>query len=191
MASTIRDMDLLMRRGRREPAYVGYGLDMFGGARLQIPLQLSGHSSHGEGNDTEWSRGQPDIAYLIPRTGQVRNTAGGPHGHPGEKDSVPQDTTGSKNGSQVQHLAPHGGEGAASHVGGGEAGPKKEKVGSHSRQGTFDEDGGVTKQCGCRGTSGYLQLGSGLGSRRARASTVGPSESCPAPSVSKAIEIIA
>lgn len=128
MASIIRDMDLLMRRGRREPAYVGYGLDMFGGARLQILLQLSGHSSHGEGNDTEWSRGQPDIAYLIPRTGQVRNTAGGPHGHPGEKDSVPQDTTGSKNGSQVQHLARHGGEGAASHVGGGEAGPKKEKV---------------------------------------------------------------
>ena len=66
---------------------------------------------------------------------------------------------------------------------------KRRKFGSHSRQGTFDEDGGVTKRCGCRGTSGYLQLGSGLGSRRARASTVGPSESCPAPSVSKAIEI--
>lgn len=182
MASTIRDMDLLKRRGRREPAYVGYGLDMFGGARLQIPLQLSGRSNHGEGNDTEWSRGQPDIAYLIPRTGQVRNTAGGPHGHPGEKDSVPQDTTGSKNGSQVQHLARHGNEGTASHVGGGEEGPKK-------RQGTFDEDGGVAKWRGCRGTSGYLQLDSRLGSRRARASTVGPSESCPAPSVSKAIEI--
>ena len=96
--------------------------------------------------------------------------------------SRPQDTTGSKNGSQVQHLARHGNEGTASHVGGGEEGPKK-------RQGTFDEDGGVAKWRGCRGTSGYLQLDSRLGSRRARASTVGPSESCPAPSVSKAIEI--
>ena len=90
MASTIRDMDLLMRRGRREPAYVGYGWTCSGAPGYKSYCNFQGTHSHGEGNDTEWSRGQPDIAYLIPRTGQVRNTAGGPHGHPGEKDSVPK-----------------------------------------------------------------------------------------------------